>query len=154
MLRAAILESSETTPQRLREKGELLQFWRVIAGCVVASGMQDGRRVDLLGCRVCEAPREGAALLKELWTLTAVPFAASDDALGGYMLATFMEEPNSGTLSIISSSIKGMDLYFKRSVTERSAGVQGLGLRAEGPHRHTQLPAHDAFVLVAATGML
>ena len=28
------------------------------------NGVADGRRVDLLGCRVVEAPLEGAALLK------------------------------------------------------------------------------------------
>ena len=62
-----------------------LQFWRVLSGCV-SSGGSDGRRVDLLSCRVVEAPREGAALLKALWELTAVPFAAADNALGGGMV--------------------------------------------------------------------
>jgi len=60
----------------------LLQFWRLLSSCVSPSG-SDGRRVDLIGCRVVEAPREGAALLKALWDLTAIPFAAADDALGG-----------------------------------------------------------------------
>lgn len=62
----AVLARHETTPNALRAKGELLQFWRVIAGCVAANAGRDGRRVDLLGCRVIEAPREGAALLKEV----------------------------------------------------------------------------------------
>lgn len=44
--------------------GEVGQFWRVLAGCVAANGVADGRRVDLLGCRVVEAPKDGAALLK------------------------------------------------------------------------------------------
>ena len=61
-----------------------------------------------------ENPREGAALLKELWRLTSVPFTAADDALGGYQLSTFLEEPLSGQLSLISSTIKGIDLYFNR----------------------------------------
>lgn len=63
-----------------------------------------------------EAPREGAALLKQLWALTAVPFAAADNALGGYLLATFLEEPATGALSLISSTIQGIDLYFRRYV--------------------------------------
>ncbi|GFH17687.1 uncharacterized protein HaLaN_14371 [Haematococcus lacustris] len=49
-----------------------------------------------------------------LWNLTAVPFAAADDALGGYQLSTFIEEPVSGVLSIIASTIHGIDLYFNR----------------------------------------
>lgn len=98
----------------MQAKGELLQFWRVLASCARLSGLNDGRRVDLLACRVVEAPRDGAALLKELWMRTAVPFAAADDAGAGFPLATFLEEPNSGTLSLIGSPIQGLDLYFKR----------------------------------------
>lgn len=60
-----------------------------------------------------EAPREAALLLKELWTLTTVPFAAAD-ALLGYMLTTFMEEPTTGQLALISSTIPGLDLYFNK----------------------------------------
>ena len=104
-----------TTVASLRETRELLQFWRVLAGFVTASSSNDGRRVDLLGCRVVESPREGAALLKELWVQTAVPFAAADDALGGYLLSSFIEEPATGALSLISSSVQGIDLYFNRS---------------------------------------
>ena len=103
-----------TTAASLKETRELLQFWRVLAGFVAASSSNDGRRVDLLGCRVVESPREGAALLKELWLQTAVPFAAADDALGGYLLSSFIEEPASGSLSLISSSVQGIDLYFNR----------------------------------------
>lgn len=54
--------------------------------------------------------------LQSLWMLTAVPFAAADDALGGYQLSTFLEEPSTGALSIISSTIRGIDLYFDRQV--------------------------------------
>ncbi len=43
-----------------------------------------------------------------------MPFAAADDALGGYRLSTFLEEPQSGALAIISSTIQGIDLYFNR----------------------------------------
>ena len=111
----ALLEGSTTTPETLSGSPELLQFWRVLSGMVTASSTNDGRRVDLLGCRVVEAPREGAALLKELWVQTAVPFAAADDALGGYMLAAFLEEPNSRALSLICSTVQGLDIYFKRS---------------------------------------
>jgi hypothetical protein len=111
---ADILDGNLTTAEKLQEKGEMLQFWRVLSGCVAASGLNDGKRVDLIGCRVVEAPREGALLLKELWSKTAVPFAAADDALGGYMLATFLEEPNTGSMSLISSTIQGIDLYFNR----------------------------------------
>lgn len=71
-----LLEGSSTTPEKLATKTELSQFWRVLAGCVALSGTADGRRIDLLGCRLVEAPREGAALLRELWNLTTVPFAA------------------------------------------------------------------------------
>ena len=46
---AALLEGSTTSTESLGEKGELLQFWRVLSGCVAASGT-DGRRVDLIGC--------------------------------------------------------------------------------------------------------
>lgn len=109
-----MLDGATTNSEKLQQKGELSQFWRVLAGCVTPNGVNDGRRIDLLGCRVVEAPRDGAALLKELWRLTAVPFAAADDAMGGYMLSTFMEEPHSGQLSIISSTIRGMDLYFDK----------------------------------------
>ncbi|GLI62112.1 hypothetical protein VaNZ11_004645 [Volvox africanus] len=109
-----LLEGAGTSPEKLASKTELSQFWRVLAGCVALSGTADGRRVDLLGCRIVEAPREGAALLKELWNLTTVPFAAADDALGGYMLCTFMEEPTTRQLSLISSTIPAIDLYFNR----------------------------------------
>lgn len=110
-----LLENQTTSADKIKTKGEMAQFWRVVAGCVqTAAGGYDGRRVDLLGCRVVEAPREGAALLKELWALTSVPFAASDDALSGYQLATFLEEPNTGSLSLISSTIQAIDLYFDR----------------------------------------
>ncbi|EFJ49749.1 hypothetical protein VOLCADRAFT_89515 [Volvox carteri f. nagariensis] len=109
-----LLEGAGTSPEKLASKTELSQFWRVLAGCVALSGTSDGRRIDLLGCRVVEAPREGAALLKELWNLTTVPFAAADDALGGYMLCTFMEEPTTRQLSLISSTIPAIDLYFNR----------------------------------------
>lgn len=81
---AALLDGFVTTPERLAENSELLQFWKVLSASVTLSSTNDGRRVDLLGCRVVESPREGAALLKELWSQTAVPFAAADDALGGY----------------------------------------------------------------------
>ena len=64
VLHPDLLEGSSTSPDRLQVKGELSQFWRVLAGCVAPNGVNDGRRVDLLGCRVLEAPREGAALLK------------------------------------------------------------------------------------------
>ena len=111
----ALLEGSTTTTETLSGNPELLQFWRVLSGMVTASSTNDGRRVDLLGCRVVEAPREGAALLKELWVQTAVPFAAADDAQGGYMLAAFLEEPNSRTLSLICSTVQGIDIYFNRS---------------------------------------
>ncbi|GIL75161.1 hypothetical protein Vretimale_7844 [Volvox reticuliferus] len=109
-----LLEGAGTSPEKLASKTELSQFWRVLAGCVALSSAADGRRVDLLGCRIVEAPREGAALLKELWNLTTVPFAAADDALGGYMLCTFMEEPTTRQLSLISSTIPAIDLYFNR----------------------------------------
>ncbi len=109
-----LLEGATTSPEKLAQKSELSQFWRVLAGCVALSGAADGRRVDLLGCRVVEAPRQGAALLKELWNLTTVPFAAADDALGGYMLSTFMEEPTTRQLGLISSSIPAIDLYFNK----------------------------------------
>ena len=113
---AALLEGSSTTPEKLAEGGELLQFWRVLAGCVTTNGPTDGRRVDLLGCRVVEAPRDGATLLRDLWARTAVPFAAADDALGGYMLATFLEDTATKALSLIGSTIQGVDLYFNRDV--------------------------------------
>ncbi|GIL51045.1 hypothetical protein Vafri_7151 [Volvox africanus] len=109
-----LLEGAGTSAEKLASKTELSQFWRVLAGCVALSGTADGRRIDLLGCRIVEAPREGAALLKELWNLTTVPFAAADDALGGYMLCTFMEEPTTRQLSLISSTIPAIDLYFNR----------------------------------------
>ncbi|GFR52147.1 hypothetical protein Agub_g14662 [Astrephomene gubernaculifera] len=109
-----LLEGAGTSPEKLATKTELSQFWRVLSGCVALSGTADGRRIDLLGCRVVEAPREGAALLKELWNLTTVPFAAADDALGGYMLCTFMEEPVTKQLSLIACSIPAIDLYFNR----------------------------------------
>jgi hypothetical protein len=61
----ALLEGNTSTAEKLANGGgELGQFWRVLAGCVTASDIADGRRVDLLGCRVVEAPRDGAALLK------------------------------------------------------------------------------------------
>lgn len=48
---------------------ELAQFWRALAGLVVSSERGEGRRVDLLGCRMEEDADEGAALLKvrECW---------------------------------------------------------------------------------------
>jgi hypothetical protein len=109
-----LLEGAGTSPEKLAAKSELSQFWRVLSGCVALSGTADGRRIDLLGCRLAEAPREGAALLRELWNLTTVPFASADDALGGYMLCTFMEEPTTKQLSLISSTIPAIDLYFSR----------------------------------------
>ncbi len=63
----ALLEGNNTSAEKLAPSagaGELVQFWRLLAGCVTANGVADGRRIDLLGCRVVEAPQEGAALLK------------------------------------------------------------------------------------------
>ena len=57
-----ILDGSETTVKSLGEKAELLQFWKMLSGFVDASS--DERRVDLVGSRVVEDPREGAALLQ------------------------------------------------------------------------------------------
>jgi hypothetical protein len=62
---AALLDGCTTSADKITAAGgELVQFWRVLAGCVAPNGAADGRRVDLLGCRVVEAPLEGAALLK------------------------------------------------------------------------------------------
>jgi hypothetical protein len=52
--------------------------------------------------------------VQAFWVLTSVPFAAADDALGGYMLSTFIEDPATGTLSIIASTVKAIDIYFDR----------------------------------------
>ncbi|KAG2482802.1 hypothetical protein HYH03_018292 [Edaphochlamys debaryana] len=128
----SLLEGAGTAPDKLLTKTELSQFWRVLAGCVALSGTADGRRIDLLGCRVCEAPREGAQLLKELWNLTTVPFAAADDALGGFMLSTFMEEPVTKQLSLISSTIPAIDLYFNRFALLGIPPPAGMAL-ATGP---------------------
>jgi hypothetical protein len=76
------------------------------------SATREGCRVDLIGCHVLDEPAKGAELLRDLWHITSVPFAAADDCLGRYMLGTFLED-DSGELSIVSSSIRGMDLYFK-----------------------------------------
>ena len=43
---------------------ELFQFWKVLSSYVVASERGEGRRVDLIGCGLEEAPEEAAALLK------------------------------------------------------------------------------------------
>eukprot|EP00198_Chlamydomonas_reinhardtii_P001931 XP_001691267.1 predicted protein [Chlamydomonas reinhardtii] len=146
-----LLEGSSTTPEKLATKTELSQFWRVLAGCVALSGTADGRRIDLLGCRLVEAPREGAALLRELWNLTTVPFAAADDALGGYMLSTFMEEPTTKQLSLISSTIPAIDLYFNRhallgaapllgAVAAAAAGAAAVGTAAAVAAAHAPPP--------------
>lgn len=63
----------------------------MLAGCVSAEPQVEGCRVDLLGCRVIDEPETGAKLIKALYELTAVPFAAADASLGDFMLATFME---------------------------------------------------------------
>lgn len=109
-----LLEGSQTSVDKLATKAELAQFWRALAGHVVANGVRDGRRIDLVGCRLMEAPSEGAALLKELWKETAVPFAAADDASTGYPLSTFIENPLTGDVAMISSRIKAMELYFNQ----------------------------------------
>ena len=111
---SALLQGATTSPETLVEGGELVRFWRVLSGCVRPDSMGGGCRVDLIGCRVVEAPVDGAALLKQLWSFTAVPFAAADDALGGFLLSTFLEEPASKALSLISSTIPGIDVYFRR----------------------------------------
>jgi len=54
----------------------------LLAGCVAANGVSDGRRVDLLGCRLLEAPQEAAKLLKvnfllrktQTYSSTGIPF--------------------------------------------------------------------------------
>ena len=76
-----------------------------------------GPRIDLIGCRALEVPQEGAELLKTLSALVSVPFAASDDALGGYLLVKAQEQGSSGTSgsSLTSTSILGLDLYFDRN---------------------------------------
>jgi hypothetical protein len=108
-----VLEGKETTSDSLKTQQDLAQFWKVVAGCVSTNANREGCRVDLLGCRVIDEPQKGAALMRELWSTTSVPFAAADKSLGNFMLATFLEDPSSGALSIVSSSIVAIDLYFK-----------------------------------------
>ncbi len=78
-------------------------------------------------------PRPASRSLQALWVLTSVPFAAADDALGGYQLSTFIEEPASGSLSIIASTIKGIDLYFNRRVSPHPLS-----------HPHSSMASHRA----------
>lgn len=118
----ALLDGAATTDRKLQEGGELAQFWKILAGyacppagtpAVAAGGA--GPRLDLLACRVLEAPQEGAALLRELTRQTGVSFAASDDALSGYLLTTYFEDPaNNGALTLISSTVQALGMYFKR----------------------------------------
>ncbi len=41
-----------------------------------------------------------------------MPFTASEDAGMGYPLATFMQDVNTGAVSIVTSNVRGMDVYF------------------------------------------
>jgi hypothetical protein len=116
-----LVEGVITTAVRLRQDPDLLQFWRRLSGRVRSNDFNDGRRIDLIGCRVVEAPAEGAALLRELWVQTAVPHAAADDALRGYVLSTFVEDPVSGSITLINSRVPGLDLYFNRSALQQGS---------------------------------
>ena len=46
---------------------------------------------------------------------TTVPFAAADNALGGYALYTPSQDPGSGSLALMTTSILAMDVYFNRA---------------------------------------
>ncbi|GAX82780.1 hypothetical protein CEUSTIGMA_g10206.t1 [Chlamydomonas eustigma] len=122
----SLVDGVTATVARLRQDPQLLQFWRRLSGMVRANDFNDGRRIDLIGCRVAEAPAEGAALLRELWIQTAVPFTAADDALRGYLLSTFVEDPLSGSISLISSRVPGLDLYFNRDKLFKDADRSGV----------------------------
>ncbi|MEW5313598.1 MAG: hypothetical protein WDW38_005153 [Sanguina aurantia] len=129
-----LLEGLTTSTDKLGERSELTQFWRVLAGCVAPNPLSaDGRRIDLLGCRVAESPAEGALLLRELYHLTTVPFTAADDALGGYVLSTFMEEPTTGAVMLISSTIPAIDMYFHRATLMGAAAAAAAAAGCGGP---------------------
>ena len=81
-----ILDGSVTSTATLKDGKEILNFWKVLSGCVVNAEM--GPQIDLIGCRVVEDPKKGAELLRMLSDLISVPFTASDDAIGGCLLYT------------------------------------------------------------------
>eukprot|EP00983_Pelagomonas_calceolata_P111684 1159810-Pelagomonas_calceolata.AAC.5 len=51
---------------------EIAQFWRVLSNLVTTNERGEGRRVDLIGCRLEEAPVEGAALLRYLQDMSCM----------------------------------------------------------------------------------
>lgn len=147
-----LLEGLTTSTDKLGERSELTQFWRVLAGCVAPNPLSaDGRRIDLLGCRVAESPAEGALLLRELYHLTTVPFTAADDALGGYVLSTFMEEPTTGAVMLISSTIPAIDMYFHRATLMGGPPQQQQPQAVAAPLPRGPPPA-SALSAAAATG--
>jgi hypothetical protein len=122
-----LLDGTNTSWEKLQSKAELVQFWKLLAatattgpegttpgGYAAAGGNKGGPRVDLIACRVLEAPQEGAALLKELWLQTGVPFAASDDALNEYRLSTFYEDPHTRAVTLMGSTIQALNIYFSK----------------------------------------
>ncbi|KAG1676562.1 hypothetical protein FOA52_000105 [Chlamydomonas sp. UWO 241] len=119
--------------------------WRHLAALTQPPGGSrlEGNRIDLLQCGVISnGPVEGAALLKELWAIAGIPVTASDDALSGFLLATFLEQAKTQSLSIIRSTIPGVDYYWRRADLLGSAspsqqygggGVPGGGIMAAYP---------------------
>ena len=62
---SGLLEGCTTSADKLCSSDELAKFWRVLAGYLGTPGPTgEGGRIDLVGCRVLEVPREGDALLK------------------------------------------------------------------------------------------
>ncbi|KAF5825813.1 hypothetical protein DUNSADRAFT_6723, partial [Dunaliella salina] len=111
--RAASKESLND-PSQAENNAEVLAFWEFLGSKVVKdSTVPDaGRRIDLVGCRMAEAPSDAAALLKVLWQLTGVPFACADEVLRQYALATWRDSPKTGKPTIVLSTRVATDLYF------------------------------------------
>mmetsp|Transcript_25884 Transcript_25884/g.70174 ORF Transcript_25884/g.70174 Transcript_25884/m.70174 type:complete len:522 (-) Transcript_25884:719-2284(-) len=115
-------------PSQAEITAEVLAFWKFLGSKLAKDGSlpDGGRRIDLVGCRMAEAPSDAAALLKVLWQLTSVPFACADEALRQYALATWRDSPKTGKPAIVLSTRAATDLYFDRNKLFADASLPGI----------------------------
>ncbi|GMH35036.1 hypothetical protein BSKO_02904 [Bryopsis sp. KO-2023] len=129
-----LLHHLKTCSENLRVP-TVCEFWVELATHVARDGDGHGGRIDLLGCRVSELHEHGAQLIMDLWTLTGIPVACSDDAMAGFPLYTFIHNPTSQDSKLVKSDVSVLDVYFNgksllSKISKPEKGALGLGNRS------------------------